>query len=349
VSVYLYKRLQSHGVLSRSVLLEGLALSMRRRSSLVEALVSADVRNARPIMSCFGRDGEKADRAWRPDPRLLLDLPPGICERFLGFPFRERAGAVEVATLSPLDLGLKDEFEQHLGRPIALFRASLQALLAAAGAPVDLEALTHSLSEPPPRAGTSPIPLVRKSSRKPKMRDRTRTSPGIGEQASSSFPPSDPYGSDPFQSSPWNPDSAPPSELMEQVRDERELALALGGLLVPPYLVVEIREGLLQPRVTSATGELNDSPISLGEESALRVAALEGKYMGPWSPCPVHSRFSFLFHEGDLVRAERVGNPTAGLVVVQKVAFDGSDDGEALDRARDAWARIQERAALFGA
>lgn len=331
VSVYLVQRLISEGTLSAPTLFEALVQSERQGCSLVESLVSSDVRHAYTVARCFVSDGEKADNAWRPDPRLVLDLPPGICERMLAFPFRERAGSVEVATVTPLDKRVEEEFTFHLRRPVALFRANLQALLAAAGAPVDLSVLTHSLSEPPPRPEASPIPLVRKLSRHPEPRPRTRTSPGIGEQESASmFPPAS-----------LRTEQARTLRSLDEARDEKSLCQALSALLVAPYLILEIGDGDLTPRAASSKGPLFEQHVPRWEECALNVAADEGKFMGCWESHPVHERFSHLFHEGDFVVAERIGSLDHGLVVVQKVRFDGYDDGELMDRARAAWGNIK--------
>jgi hypothetical protein len=331
VSVYLVQRLISEGTLSEPTLLEALVQSEHQGCSVIESLVSSDLRHAYTVARCFVGDGEKADNAWRPDPRLVLDLPPGICERMLAFPFRERAGSVEVATVTPLDKRVQEEFTFHLRRPVALFRANLQALLAAAGAPIDLGVLTHSLSEPPPRPEASPIPLVRKLSRHPEPRPRTRTSPGIGEQESASIVP---------------PPSLPREhmrslQILDDAQDIKELCHALSALLSAPYLILEIGDGDLTPRVASSKGSLFEQPVARWEECALNVAADEGKFMGSWESHPVHERFSHLFQEGDFVVAERIGSLDHGLVVVQKVRFDGYDDGEFMDRARIAWESIR--------
>lgn len=297
---------------------------MERNTSLVEALVFSDVRHAYTIARCFMGDGEKADTSWRPDPRLLLDLPPGLCERLLAFPFRERAGAVEVATLTPLERTVSEEFTFHLRRPVALFRGNLQALLAAAGTPVDLGVLTHSLSEPPPRADASPIPLVRKSKRKVEPKRRTRTSPGIGEEGSASiYPPS-------------------PLDQLDAVQSKVELVETLSRLLAQPFLILEIGDDHLSPIALAPRVPLGPA-IERWQESIFCIAADQGKFLGPYGGGQIHRRFSRHFAAGDLVEAERIGDINQGLVVVRKVRFDGSDEGDLLERAHHAWRRIDER------
>jgi hypothetical protein len=299
-------------------------VALLRHTSLVEALVSSDVRHAYTIARCFMADGEKADTSWRPDPRLLLDLPPGLCERLLAFPFRERAGAVEVATLSPFERTVSEEFTFHLRRPVALFRGNLQALLAAAGTPVDLGVLTHSLSEPPPRVDASPIPLVRKSNRKAEPRPRTRTSPGIGDDGSASlYPPS-------------------PFDQVDTAASKLELVQVLGRLLAQPYLIFDVGDDHLRPLVSSPRVAPGPS-IERWQENLFCTAADQGRYLGPYGGGEIQRHFLQHFAAGDLISAERIGDIHHGILVVQKVRFDGSDEGELLERARQAWLRIDER------
>lgn len=338
VSVYLVKRLLAEGTLSAPILIQALEQAVYRSCSLVESLVASDVRFAYPIARCFVEDGDRADTSWRPDPRLILDLPPGLCERLLAFPFRERAGAVEVASVTPLERSVHEEFTFHLRRPVALFRGNLQALLAAAGAPVDLGSLTHSLSEPPPRVDISPIPLVRKSSKKTGQRERTRTSPGIGEEADSSPVASSAFGDTPS----FAPNSsASPLDQLNGARDLGELAFVLSRFLLEPFIILEIGDDRLIPRA-ARPGTVAAQPIERWEESLFSIAADQGKYMGPYAMNQVHERFSHLFADGDLVVAERIGDLESGLVVVQKVRFDGSDDHEILDRAKVAFSRFED-------
>ncbi len=339
MSVYLIQRLLQEGSISAPILIQALERSVVRGCSLVESLVASDVRYAHPVARCFADDGERADPSWRPDPRLILDLPPGLCESLLAFPFRERAGAVEVASVTPLERSVHEEFTFHLRRPVVLLRGNLQALLAAGGAPVDLGALDHSLSEPPPQVDASPFPLVRKSNKKTGHRERTRTSPGIGEEAESS-----PVASSRFDGvGSLVPSSA--GSALEQIngaRDLGELAFVLSRFLVEPYIIMEIVDDRLLPRV-ARPGTVTSEPIDRWEDNAFCAAADDGKFMGPYAVNPVHQRFSHLFSAGDLVVAERIGDLESGLVVVQKVRFDGSDGHDILDGARRAFGRLDAR------
>ncbi len=332
MSVYLLQRLLAEGSLAAPVLIQAFERGIAGHCSMIEALVTSDVRFAYPVARCFTKDGEKADASWRPDPRLILDLPPGLCERLLAFPYRERAGAVEVASVSPLERSVHEELTFHLRRPVALFRGNLQALLAAAGAAVDLGVLTHSLSEPPPRVEASPIPLVRKSNKKPGPRPRTRTSPGIGEEGSSSLLPSSPSASS-------DPRVESPLGQLNQARDAAELAFLLSRFMVEPFLILEIADDRLVPRV-ARPGTVTGEVIDRWEECLFCRVADEGKYMGPYESGGIQRRFSHLFSEGDLVVAERIGHLERGLVVVQKVRFDGGDDQDVMDHAHRAWARL---------
>jgi len=130
-------------------------------------------------------------------------------------------------------------------------------------------------------------------------------------------------------------------QALDQARDERELYNALGALLAAPYLILEIGDGDLTAGPASLEGPFLGQPVHRWEERALNVTADEGRFLGSWEPHPVHEPFSDLIQEGDFVVAERVGSLDRGFVVVQKVRFDGYDDGETLDRARAAWESIQ--------
>lgn len=328
MSVYLLKRLHEDGVLPDELLRDALALGVREGMAFIESLVVLDVTSARAVVDCFFEDGEEADSAWRPDPRLVLELPPGICERYLAFPFRERAGAIEVVTVSPLDDHVRREFTRHLGRPIALLRGNLQGLLAAAGAPVDFRALNNSLGEPVRGVSSRPLPLIRKSSGD-SVPPRTRTAPGLG--AEDDVP---------------SPRSA--HERMLQASDARELSLSLGLLLSGPSIIFEIAGGLLHLRAMSPHEDCDESPIERTTPCSLTAAADSSRYLGPWFPSDVHDRFAHVFNRGELVRIDRVGNADSGLVVARRVRLDGGDDTELLARARRVWDQLEHRNTLYG-
>jgi len=341
VSIYLYHRLRESGRFSPEALLWAIARGRRERVSLTEALVVMDVSHARLLMGIVGSEGEKADTSWRPDPRLLLDLPPGICERYLAFPFRERAGAVEVATISGLDTGVQHEFEAHFKRPVALFRGNIQALLAAAGAPVDLGALTFRLSEPPPALGGEALPLVRKGAGKHRIRKRTATSPGIGTGGAINLPSQniDTTARPPT----WLSPSLRGADQLAQVRDVRELCVALSAMLPAPALIFELTQGRLLLRGSSGAGAYGEESISLLDESSLCTAVEEGNYLGLWYQCAAHERFATSFCEGTLVRVDRIGGLDSALVIVMSGDFGTQRGAEILEMATDAWRRIAER------
>lgn len=311
----------------------------------MEALVGFDPRFGQDVAECFERDGDAADLSWRPDPRLLMDLPPGICDRYLAFPFRERAGKVEVATVSPLEDATRREFELHLRRPVVLYRGSVQALLAAAGASVDLNALNFHLSQPPPAVDAAALPLVRKSTQRPPPRQRTPTSPGMGRTGSSTSP-TRADSSDPGSGRPpsWRGNEA--SDLAAS-RDVQELALALSQLLPAPALVFELRQGRLNLLSASGPGAYSQELVSLVEESALSSAVDEGSYLGLWYPCPVHERFASSYARETLVRVERIGSAEAGLVVTMAGEFDVKRAALLLRHAASAWRRVSERTRAY--
>jgi len=378
VSVYLYQRLLAHGGVDRASLTDALLLAQSRQVSLVEALVQRDVSIAGTIAACVAEDGEDADASWRPDSRLLLDLPPGICERYLAFPFRERAGSVEVATVTPYEDSIGLEFAEHLGRAIVLYRGSVQALLAAAGAEVDFRALSACLTQPPPEPGEAPIPLVRKSEGKEKSRERTPTSPGLGRSVAAPVqepviqraPSVDPGAFPHIQMAPvssrqpsmvpsikpagtarpptWVSPAAGGETRVRESRDARELAQAVGAILPAPALVFELRNARLKLRSATGPGAYGDTTVSLVAESALSTAVEEGNYLGPWYDCAVHERFSNSFQRGALVRVERIGTPDRGLIVTMIGEFDASRAADILEIAGDAWSRILEREKLRG-
>lgn len=180
MSVYLFHKLSTNELIPRTSLVRALGRSLVRRTSLAESLVALDLAYAAVISQVAHESGPAADESWKPDRYLLAELPPGICEQYLAFPFRERGGNVEIATVCPADQWIKREFEQHLGRSVVLYRATLQALLAAARAPIDLSSLARFASQPPPPPEESALPLVRKAQGSGRARKRTSTSPGIG-------------------------------------------------------------------------------------------------------------------------------------------------------------------------
>jgi hypothetical protein len=168
-----------------------------------------------------------------------------------------------------------------------------------------------------------------------------RTAPGIGEDASSSIPPSFPQGQD----------TAPPSsaaERMRQARDARELALSLGLLIFGPSVIFEIAGGLLHLRAMSPHEDCDESPIDLEESCCLTSAVAASRYMGPWYPSEIHDRYNHVFNQGELVRVDRIGTKESGLVVARKVTFDDRDDSKLHSRASRVWDQLSERNTLYG-
>jgi len=192
----------------------------------------------------------------------------------------------------------------------------LQALLAAANAPVDLHALAQFLSQPPPPADTAvALPLLRKQRQRRRRKLRVPTSPGLGsaddqEPASSqgelttTVPPV-------FES-----DLLAKHEQLAQVGDLPSLALALGQVLPPPTLIFEHGREQLRLQVASSHCAGLEQVLSLEAPSALRDAHADGEYFGPFYSSPVHSPFFSLFPRESLVFVARLGGQGRGLVVV---------------------------------
>lgn len=186
LSAHLYRLLLRSQSVPRATLVRALQWSLVRRASLVEALLTLDLGWGRVIEEHLSSQGQLADPSWRPASALLMELPPGLCEQTLSFPFRERAGKVEVVTVCPRDDWIRLEFEAHLGRPVLLYRGELQALLAAANS--QLASMHRSAFRSHSELGRlgdsgqeeQALPLVRKSRGKQSKKQRVPTSPGLG-------------------------------------------------------------------------------------------------------------------------------------------------------------------------
>lgn len=322
MTAFLYHRLSLTGLVTRETLVRALGRSLVRRTSLTEALLTLDLAHARAISDAVAGLGPATDDAWRPDRRLIRDLPPGICEHYLTFPFRERAGRVELATVCGLDEAICREFAQHLGRPVALYRARLQGLLAAANVPIDLNALSRFLSQPPPPPSSEGVtlPLTRKPSRKSGRGPRVPTSPGMGRQASvqpSGPPPMNRAsgGAGPAWAAYRGQATGLALERLQTSRDIFELAAVLGEALPAPALIFELTQDRLYLQVTLGPGDYRDEAVSLHEESAFAQAVRDGVYFGPFFENKVHSRFYPTFPLGSKVMLRRIGPPSHGLVV----------------------------------
>jgi len=318
VTAFLYQRLSCSGLIPRDTLVRALGRSLVRQTSLCEALVGLDVSHARAISLVLARQGAAADEGWRPDPRLVAQLPPGMCEQYLTFPFRERGFDIELATLCPFDDALAREFEVHLGRSVVLYRARLQALLAAANAPVDLHALARFLSQPPPADTALALPLLRKHQQRRRRKHRVPTSPGLGthEDQDAGVEQVDAADSHAGEQLASECDLLGKHEQLVQARDLSSLALTLGQVLPPPTLVFEHGRDQLRLRVTSGKDAVLQQELSLEPPSALRDAHAEGEYWGPFYSSPVHSPFFSLFPRESLVFVARLGGHGRGLVVV---------------------------------
>lgn len=177
MSAHVLRLLLEGGHVDRWSIGHALLLAEQAQCSVVEKLVTEHLATLEEVSLSFTAEGPLADPTWRPDSRCLALLPPLLSARLLAFPFRERGGVVEVSTLSAYDPHVRSEFEYHLRRPIKLYRASVQALLAAAGSSFELDEVSATL--PPVDESHGIIPLVRKSvSGRP--RARIPTSPGLG-------------------------------------------------------------------------------------------------------------------------------------------------------------------------
>lgn len=320
MTAFLYQRLACSGLIPRDTLVRALSRCLVRQTSLCEALIGLDVVYARAISLVIARQGPTADEGWRPDPRLVTQLPPGMCEQYLTFPFRERGFDIELVTLCPSDRAVAREFEMHLGRSVVLYRARLQALLAAANAPVDLNALARFLSQPPPPDTAMALPLLRKHQKRRRRKHRVPTSPGLGSQQDQDATAEHPDADDAAASAPSSLtsecDLLVKHERLTQAHDLSSLALTLGQVLPPPTLIFEHGRDQLRLQVTSGKGADLEQVLSLELPSALRDAHAEGEYWGPFYSSPVHSPFFSLFPRESLVFVARLGGHGRGLVVV---------------------------------
>lgn len=315
MTAFLYQRLASSGLIPRDTLVRALGRSLVRRTSLCEALIGLDVAYARALSQVISRQGPSADEGWRPDPRLVAALPPGMCEQYLTFPVRERGFDVELVTLCPTDGAVAREFESRLERTVVLYRARLQALLAAANAPVDLYALSQFLSQPPPPETAIALPLLRKHQQRRRRKQRVPTSPGLGTHDDQE-PTSHGTGPPPAELLVPESDLLAKHDRLAQVRDLPSLAQALGQVLPAPTLIFEHGHEQLRLQATSGVEADMDQVLSLETPSALRDAHADGEYWGPFYPSPVHSPFFSLFPRESLVFVARLGGQSRGLVVV---------------------------------
>jgi Type II secretion system (T2SS), protein E, N-terminal domain len=314
------------------LLAEAFAEAERRRCSFLEMLILRDIELAEVIAECFGSDGAAADPSWRLDSALMRELPPTMPERLLAFPFRERAGSIEVVTVTPLDPGLRVELETHLRSPLRLYRGSLQALLAAGGARVDWNAISLR-SRPPPMGGQAPLPLVRRG--RQRERERVRTSPGLGGGKSS-------------QSSPGPSDAPVPqgievgpntsrADLILSASRPIELAQALGpGLPAPAHIGALSHSGV---RWFWGGEGLGPIEVDAGGWSELEATVQAASFRGSCPPNELPLALRPLYAEETLVRVEILGDGSSGLLVV----FPETDSSiplrlVALARAR--WAEI---------
>ncbi len=360
MTAFLYHRLALLGTIPRETLVRALGRSLVRHTSLCEALIALDVSLARSVSNAVADLGPAADEGWKPDRHLLMDLPPGICEHYLAFPFRERSGKVELATICAVDEAVRLEFEAHLGRPVVLYRARLQALLAAAKAPIDLDALGRFLSQPPPPPDGMALPLLRKNTGRSPQRQRVPTSPGLGRKAKSGarepvieFQP-EPPGTNPglghiaIPTLTAPPMSIPPvtkrprygvgdldgAERLESSQDFFELAAVLGQVLPAPTLIFEHAQGRLYLRITSGPGTYQDEVVFLHQESGFSRAAREGSYHGAFFDCAGHARYFASFPVGSPVLIRRIGAETKGLVVICSGEFEVGRARSLLDIAQ---------------
>ncbi len=359
MTAFLYQRLSVMGLIPRETLVRALGRSFVRRTSLCEALVALDVSHARSIAAAVAGLGPVADEGWRPDRHLLMDLPPGISEQYLAFPYRERAGKIELATVCAVDDAVRLEFEVHLGRPVVLFRARLQALLAAANAPIDLDSLAQFLSQPPPPADGVALPLLKKHQKKAEQRRRIPTSPGLGRKGSDSIEqPEDRSENQTGRATPGGRGrvpklKAPPPNLVTRAQrasnsvdvdsknsrrvascfDVYELAAVLGEVLPAPALIFEHAQGRLYLRIASGPGTYQDEVVSLSRDHAFSWAVRDGKYVGGFFDCPEHARFWASFPMNSIVFVCRIGPLNQGLVVICSGDFEQARVSQLLDLA----------------
>lgn len=358
MSIHLYRLLLRSGHVPREVLVQALQWSLLRRASLVEALLSLDLRWGLPLQRLLSSEGEPADPAWRLASALLMDLPPGLCEQTLSFPFRERAGKVEVVTVCPGDDWIRLEFEAHLRRPVLLFRGELQALLAAANSPLaprnrkvagtslaDERQAAHqqSLAAMPRSASPSslavsamapatrgplheePLPLVRKSRGRPRKKQRIATSPGLGIRGISL------------------PLALAPTSLsaLNEATDLRQLCLSAASLLPAPTLCFELRAGSLTWIPGASLAAAVPLRVSLVESSAWATAVEAGSYVGDFYDSPAHAPFYHSFEVDSPVRVERIGGVDQGVLLAMSAEIDPEQASATVHALALAYQRIE--------
>jgi hypothetical protein len=307
LSAYLLHRLIRDAALSPKLVAEAFLASERLACSLLEVLLTRQVELAEVIADCFAQDGALADPGWRLDAALMRELPPGLPERWLAFPFRERAGSIEVVTVTPLDPGLKAEMAFHLKTPLRFYRGYLQGLLAAAGARVDWNAVP--ILSRPPAGASAPIPLVRRQRSRP--RERIQTSPGLGARSAAASLLGEDLDAPPPREA--HSDGSRADRILGASRPV-ELAEALGPGLPEPANVFALQPHALR----GLWGATPHAPIEWAPEVRGDLFSLfrSGSFRGQWPGSLLPESLAGLYPEDSVVRLELLGEPGRGLLVV---------------------------------
>lgn len=266
----------------------------------------------------------------RASPELFARLPAGMCQRLLALPVHvdPRTGRVDVAAVEPLDPHIAQEFAYHLGQPVRILQASLEAVdaallrvqqsprisvppqaLAVAQGIDAADAATSSTRREVGTPSDAPIPLVRRSM--PPLRPHGPPAPpsalseadGVSRSWRSKPPPADLLSGGELARPPLAAPLAGPDASSENAKSTRERFEAaaspdavvdlLRDCLAPlASIVFAVRSASFDGRVASPTIEqrVPARRLSLlsGQPSVLETAVKSGFYLGPIPSTPNH-------------------------------------------------------------
>lgn len=174
MTVALARRLVWDGIVSLDEANQALHSHVTRRVAFLQALLEANSELAPRLEAELGGARPALSTVVIPDRELSRRLPPGLCSALLAVPVGRdlRTGAIKVLAPDPSDPHIAEEFSYHLGAPVEVGRAPLQAMLLAVAAhaegetgPSGTPAFGTQVSIPlaQPNPSEPPIPLVRVS------------------------------------------------------------------------------------------------------------------------------------------------------------------------------------------
>ena len=197
VSIDLGRRLIAAGVVPPEEVEAALFLSCVRGVPFARVLLDRGAVSARGLEEELERVGGLGLRQVVGSADLVARLPRAMCRRFAALPVRvdNVTGTVDVAAADPLDAHIQAEFGFHLGAPIRVLRAPIDAIEEAIRR-LELDDQTpgpgrarrvtppfpHGApqsSMPPPEAEEAPILLVRRLPPAPISSEPAPTRPGV--------------------------------------------------------------------------------------------------------------------------------------------------------------------------